>query len=107
MIFRVTPPDGGPFYARIIDVDGLAAVVSNRGGRWAPETLLTVADLVMPEQEFAEWDVRQDRPTRGAVLISVAEGLPAQPGWRYSGNFNSSDKCREKLDENSGYRIVE
>jgi hypothetical protein len=37
--YRVAPPDGAPFYVKIArGNDGaLLAVVSNRGGVWAPE----------------------------------------------------------------------
>ena len=57
--YRVTPSDGDPFIAMIVSLDGGLGVVSNRGGKWTPETLLTVADLIMPEQEFNEWDIRE------------------------------------------------
>jgi hypothetical protein len=48
--YRVTPPDGDPFIAIIVDTGGRAAVLSNRNGKWEPEPHLTVADLNAPSR---------------------------------------------------------
>lgn len=54
--FSVEPPPGAgePFEARY---DG-SGVTSNRDGDWKPDPRFTIADLVMPEQNFIEWDIR-------------------------------------------------
>lgn len=58
--YRVTPPDGAAFNAKIVDRgDGVAAVMSDRDGHWATDPQLTVMDLLMPEQQFNEWDIRR------------------------------------------------
>lgn len=71
--YRVTRPDGHTFHAKIVDVgDGVAGVVSNQGGTWARESLLTPADLIMPEQEFNEWDIRPAVELAKADVIDEA-----------------------------------
>lgn len=57
MRFSVEPPPGAgePFEARYTKEGG---VESNRNGDWEKETRLTLADLMFPEQEFIEWDIR-------------------------------------------------
>lgn len=57
-VFKLTPPDGEPFLAAVINVDGERRVISNRRGEWAPDWI-EVADLVMPEQKMGEWDVEE------------------------------------------------
>jgi hypothetical protein len=84
--YRVEPPDGSPFYAKIIRGSDTAplAVVSNRDGKWAPEMLVTVADLLMPEQEFIEWDVREFDPDGGAGSSTAdvcSRRTPLDVGW--------------------------
>jgi hypothetical protein len=58
-IFKLTPPDGAAFYAAVVGKDGALRVASNRGGKWADEATIGVADLVMPEQRLGEWDVEE------------------------------------------------
>ncbi len=58
-IFKLTPPDGDPFYAAVIGKDGALSVASNRAGKWADEAKIGVADLAMPEQRLGEWDVEE------------------------------------------------
>jgi len=55
LLYHVIPPPGAgdPFHA-LIDK---GKVTSNRDGSWKPETLLTIADLVMPEQKFGDWEI--------------------------------------------------
>jgi len=61
-VYDVVTPKGESFQAKIVDAGGgLDEVVSNRNGSWEPEPLLTTADLLMPEQEFNEWDIRRVR----------------------------------------------
>lgn len=44
-VFKLTAQDGEPFFAAVVrNGDGLA-VVSTRGGKWAPEPEIGVADL--------------------------------------------------------------
>jgi hypothetical protein len=54
-VFKLKPPDGEPFVAALAG----GRVVSNRGGKWADENQISVADLVMPEQRLGEWDVEE------------------------------------------------
>ena len=58
-IFKLMPPDGDPFYAAVVGKDGGLSVASNRAGKWADEPTIGVADLAMPEQRLAEWDVEE------------------------------------------------
>ena len=58
-IFKLTPPDGEAFYAAVVGKDGALSVASNRSGKWADEAKIGVADLAMPEQRLAEWDVEE------------------------------------------------
>lgn len=60
MRFSVEPPPGAgkAFEATYSPTDG---VMSNRHGDWAEETRLTLADLLFPEQNFIEWDIRQKK----------------------------------------------
>lgn len=55
-VFKMTDPNGVAFYAAVVNANGLR-VVTNRGGVWASESRINVADLVMPEQRLGEWDV--------------------------------------------------
>ena len=58
-IFKLTPPDGASFYAAVVGKDGALSVASNRDGKWADEAKIGVADLAMPEQRLADWDVEE------------------------------------------------
>jgi hypothetical protein len=58
-VFKMTPPDGEPFYAAVASAGSALRVVSNRGGKWGDEATISVADLVMPEQRLGEWDVEE------------------------------------------------
>ncbi len=58
-IFKMSPPDGAPFYAAVVSKDGALSVASNREGKWDNEAKIGVADLAMPEQRLAEWDVEE------------------------------------------------
>lgn len=56
-VFKMTDPQGVAFYAAVVNAGGGLRVVTNRGGVWAGESRINVADLVMPEQRLGEWDV--------------------------------------------------
>lgn len=56
-VFRVTPPNGDPFYAAIVIEPGSMHVISTRDGAWAKDKQLQPEDLVMPEHELNEWDI--------------------------------------------------
>jgi hypothetical protein len=58
-IFKLTPPDGEPFMAAVVQMPDGLRVVSTRGGGWGAESQIGVADLVMPEQRLSEWDVEE------------------------------------------------
>jgi hypothetical protein len=59
MIFEITSPLGKKFSAKIeFGAEG-PVVVSNRNGKWEPEEQLQVADLIMPEYNFADWDIKE------------------------------------------------
>jgi hypothetical protein len=58
-VFKLTPPDGAPFYAAVVSKGGALSVASNRAGKWDNEPIIGVADLVMPEQALSEWDVEE------------------------------------------------
>lgn len=72
LAYRVTSPEGVSFTAKIVDRDGSAAVISDRGGDWATEPVLTVADLIMPEQKFIEWDIVE--VDSGLLVVDPGEG---------------------------------
>lgn len=58
-IYRVTPPDGDPFLAAVVKVGDGYGVVSQRTGQWAKDDQLHFADLLMPEQHLADWDITE------------------------------------------------
>jgi hypothetical protein len=63
LFYRVTPPERDSFFAVIATDDtGMMVVMSTRQGKWAREPVLTMADLIQPAQQFAEWDVEKIGP---------------------------------------------
>jgi hypothetical protein len=60
--YQLTPPDGPKFEAAIVDEPDKTYVISNRGGKWAPDEVLHFADLIMPEQALNEWEVLRIEP---------------------------------------------
>jgi hypothetical protein len=58
-VFRMRPPDGKPFMAAVVKAGEGYGVISNRSGDWEPDTIIHVADLLMPEQRLGEWDIEQ------------------------------------------------
>lgn len=73
--YKLTPPDGNPFEARIVkDSSGTGIVVeSTRSGAWAPDDKLHFADLIAPEQALGDWEVTRVEPgedsfDKGAVI---------------------------------------
>jgi hypothetical protein len=69
-VFKLTPPDGAPFYAAVVSKGGALSVASNRAGKWDNEAKIGVADLVMPEQRLGEWDV-EEIPADDARLAAL------------------------------------
>ena len=56
--YDVTSPTGESFSAAVvIGEDGFWHVLSDRSGTWADEPGIAMEDLLMPEQNMAEWDI--------------------------------------------------
>jgi hypothetical protein len=67
--YKLTPPGGAPFHAAVVPIGEGVAVMTDRGGAWARDDSLHFADLVMPEQRLADWEVEP-------IMV---EALPSQP----------------------------
>lgn len=57
--YRLRQEDGPEFEAALVEGDGKIDVYTNRNGAWAPDDALSFADLIMPEQRLADWDVER------------------------------------------------
>jgi hypothetical protein len=63
--FRVQPPDADKPYHALIGTDDQTeklVVMTTRKGGWLPDDRFNMADLLMPEYEFAEWDILEIEP---------------------------------------------
>ncbi len=58
--FQLTPQGGEPFFVAVLEY---RPIVSTRSGEWAEDELfkgqLGVADLISPEYQLSNWDVKQ------------------------------------------------
>jgi hypothetical protein len=73
-VFKLTPPDGAPFLAAVVKGPEGLRVVSCRDGKWAPESVIGVADLVLPEQHLLDWDVEEIAPDDQRVAALRSDG---------------------------------
>jgi hypothetical protein len=60
--YKLSLPGGPSFEAAMVIQGGGLVVLSNRSGKWEPDSFLTVADLIMPEQDLADWDITPLKP---------------------------------------------
>lgn len=78
--YKITSPQGKKFSAMIVDDDW--KVMTTREGRgWALDPLFHYADLIMPEQEFLEWDIIEV-PLRSVRMPANKKAGPRDPAVR-------------------------
>jgi hypothetical protein len=63
--YLLTPPCGKPFYAILkARADNVLVATTNRSGTWQVADADFIANLLMPEQDWNEWDiVKIDAPS--------------------------------------------
>lgn len=60
LAYHVQPPNGHKdFLAAVVDEDGVAKVYTTRSGAWQPDDGVNMADLIMPEQHWNEFEVEK------------------------------------------------
>ena len=80
LTFRVTPPDGTPFFASVVKTDdGPIAVMTTRTGAWKKDAALKASDLMFPEQHLNEWEVDHVEPEDAPQLEQGRARAGLQP----------------------------
>lgn len=78
--YRLRSPAGEVFDAAIVYADNELRVVTDRSGQWQPDATIQVADLIMPEQNFDDWDVEKlpldPPPTAAPPEDALPESVP-------------------------------